>query len=74
MKVKMVTVIMDDDNTECRIGDTVLVRTKKIQDFTPAKIKDIAVTFLTLEFDDPYIGYRSLKIRTNDILKCKKYN
>ena len=62
-----------DENNECRIGDTILVRTTRITDLSPAKIKHIATTFLTLEFDDPLIGFAPINIRTNEILECKSY-
>lgn len=70
----MIPVIMDDDNNECRIGDTILVRTKKIPDLTPAKISNISTTFVTLLFDDPFIGYQPLNLRISEILECKIYN
>lgn len=53
MKITMMPIVYDDENNECRIGDTILVRTTRITDLSPAKIKHIATTFLTLEFDDP---------------------
>lgn len=73
MKIKMIPIIYDDNNEECRIGDTILVRTKRIPDLSPAKIQNISTTFITLIFDDPYIGYQPINIRTNEILECKAY-
>lgn len=73
MKITMMPVVYDDENNECRIGDTILVRTTRITDLSPAKIKHIATTFLTLEFDDPLIGFAPINIRTNEILECKSY-
>ena len=67
MKITMMPVVYDDENNECRIGDTILT------DLSPAKIKHIATTFLTLEFDDPLIGFAPINIRTNEILECKSY-
>ena len=73
MKITMMPVVYDDENNECRIGDTILVRTTRIPELSPAKIKHIATTFLTLEFDDPLIGFAPINIRTNEILECKSY-
>lgn len=73
MKITMMPVVYDDENNECRIGDTILVRTTRITDLSPAKIKHIATTFLTLEFDDPLIGFAPINIRINEILECKSY-
>lgn len=73
MKIQMIPVIYDDNNEECRIGDTILVSTKKIPDLTPAKIKHISTTFVTLIFDDPLIGFQPINLRTNEILECKMY-
>lgn len=74
MKIRMIPIIIDDDDNECRIDDTILVRTKKITDLTPAKISNISTTFVTLLFDDPFIGYQPLNLRINEILECKIYN
>lgn len=73
MKITMMPVVYDDENNECRVGDTILVRTTRITDLSPAKIKHIATTFLTLEFDDPLIGFAPINIRINEILECKSY-
>lgn len=73
MKITMMPIVYDDENNECRIGDTILVRTTRITDLSPAKIKHIATTFLTLEFDDPLIGFAPINIRINEILECKSY-
>lgn len=74
MKVQMTPIIIDDDHNECRIDDTILIRTKKIPDLTPAKITHISTTFVTLLFDDPFIGYQPLNLRIREILECKIYN
>lgn len=73
MKIQMIPVIYDDDNNECRIGDTLIIRTKKITEPSVAKIKNIATTYVTLVFDDPMIGFQPINIRVTDFTECKAY-
>lgn len=73
MKIQMMPVIYDDENIECRVGDNILVRTKKIKELSVAQIKAISTTFITLVFDDPLIGFHPINIRANEILECKAY-
>lgn len=73
MKIKMIPVIYDDDDVECRIGDNILIRTKKIEELSVANIKNISATFITLVFDDPLIGFHPINIRIAEVLECKAY-
>lgn len=73
MKIKMIPVIYDDDDVECRIGDNILIRTKKIEELSVANIKNISATFITLVFDDPLIGFHPINIRITEVLECKAY-
>lgn len=73
MQIKLINVIYDDNNVECRVGDNILVRTKQIKEPTVGKIQNIGTTFITLVFDDPLIGFQPIKLRINDILECSAY-
>lgn len=73
MYCRLVNRLYDDDKTECKEGDLLLVQTKHIPDPTIATIQQIQVNLVTLLFDDPTIGYRPINIRINDFVTCKKY-
>lgn len=73
MRIQMTPIVIDDDGKECRIGNTILIRTKKIKELSPGKITNIATTFITLVFDDPYIGYQPVTVRIHEIIECKLY-
>lgn len=74
MYTKMVIRLYDDNNTECKIGDSIIIKTKRMIDTSVAKIIDIHTNMLTLEFDDPIIGYKPMNIRILDIQTCTLYN
>lgn len=73
MKICMIPVVYDDEGQECRIGSDVILRTKKIQQMSSARIKDISASYLTLEFDDPLIGFHPINIRISEILEFRLY-
>lgn len=73
MEIKLINAIYDDNNVECRVGDNVLVRTKRIKEPSVAKIEYIGATYVTLVFDDPLIGFQPVRLRTNEILECTAY-
>lgn len=73
MHCKLVNRLYDDDNTECKEGDMLLIQTDDIPDVTLATIQKIQVNVVTLLFDDAIIGYQPINIRVKNFITCKKY-
>lgn len=73
MEIKFVIRLYDDNGDECKIGDSVIIQTKDMNDVAVGVIKNIQTNLLTLEFDDPLIGYEPKNIRKTDILQCILY-
>lgn len=73
MYIKMVTRLYDDEEKECKIGDSVIIQTKTMNDIAVGVIKNIQTNLITLEFDDPLIGYQPINVRKSDIIKCILY-
>ena len=73
MYIKMVTRLYDDEENECKIGDSVIIQTKTMNDIAVGVIKNIQTNLITLEFDDPLIGYQPINVRKSDIIKCILY-
>ena len=73
MYIKIVTRLYDDEENECKIGDSVIIQTKTMNDIAVGVIKNIQTNLITLEFDDPLIGYQPINIRKSDVIKCILY-
>lgn len=73
MQIKSVTRIIDDDGHECDIGNTIIIQTNKMSHVAVATIKYIGTKCITLEFDDPLIGYEPKNIRVSDVVSCSLY-
>lgn len=73
MYIKMVTRLYDDEDKECKTGDSIIIQTRTMNDIAVGVIKNIKTNMIIVEFDDPLIGYQPVTIRTIDIIKCILY-
>ena len=67
MQIKILQVIIDDNGTECRVGDTVLLKTKSMDEPAPAIIDKIMTNVSVYIIDDRVMGYRPIRVRKNDV-------
>lgn len=73
MQIKLVYRIIDDDGTECKEGDDVLLRANSMDTITLARVQKISPNLATFFFDDKLMGFRPVTFRADDIAEIKKY-
>lgn len=74
MQIITVSRILDDNEQECKPGDTVLLQTKDMDEMVQATIHSIMTNMATFIVDDKLMGYYPIKTRACDIISLTKYN
>lgn len=72
-RIETIHIIRDDNNAECRVGDTVLLQTKNTNDVVQATIKDIMTNLVVFIIDDQIRGYVPIRTRASDITSITLY-
>ena len=74
MEIKTLHRIYDDNGVECKIGDTVLIQTKNMDEVVLATVDKVMTNMATFIVDDRVIGYVPIKVRVSDVISIVRYH
>lgn len=72
MRIEIVPIIIGDDGQEIRKNDTVIMRTKYMDEESVAIINNIDTTMVTATFFDILYGGKARRYRINEIRSMRK--